>query len=118
MAETITKPNHARLACDARDASGFRRDRWLRVLHRIRTTASIGDSPNERVFLFEEDDVAEFHVTTEAGEVTALKRTNDGNAWEITEPIRTSADEIATSSIVRSLATLEVQRVVEEEART
>ena len=72
--------------------------------------------PNEKVFTFEEDDVTEIHVTTGAGEVTELERADDGDAWEITAPIRATADETAVSSIARSLASLEVRRVVEEDA--
>ena len=72
--------------------------------------------PNEQVFTFEEDDVTEIRVTTGTGEVTELERANDGSAWEVTGPIQARADETTVSSIARSLASLEVRRVVEEEA--
>ena len=72
--------------------------------------------PNEQVFTFEQDDVTELHVTTGTGEVTELERADNGDAWEITAPVAATADETTVSSIARSLASLEVRRVVEEEA--
>ena len=75
-------------------------------------------APNEQVFDFEADDVAELRVTADGGEVTHLERASedeDGD-WKLTSPIEAGADDTGVSSITRGLASLEIRRVVEEQA--
>ncbi len=68
--------------------------------------------PNEQLFDFETDDVAELRVAAGDDAVTELRRT--GGAWEVVAPVAGAADDSAASSIASTLASLEIQRVVEE----
>jgi hypothetical protein len=60
------------------------------------------------------DDVEEVHVTLAGGMSTQAKKV-DGK-WRLVAPVDTAADEGELSSMASSLATLDVQRVVEENA--
>ena len=68
--------------------------------------------PNERVFDFEAEDVSELQVSLLNGEGTELRRA-DGT-WRVVSPVEAKADDTDVSSIASSLASLEVQRVLEE----
>jgi hypothetical protein len=56
--------------------------------------------------------IEELTVTSETGEVTSLKKTND--AWEIVAPIATPASAGDTAGITNALVDIDVVRVVEE----
>ncbi len=86
---------------------------YIFFFERHRPPASDSE-PNEQLFDFEADDVAELRVGVGPDAVTELRRA-DG-AWEMVAPVQTAADDSATSSIASTLASLEVQRVVEETA--
>lgn len=62
----------------------------------------------------EADDIEEVEIKAEDGETTRLRRM-DGT-WQIVEPMETAADAEELTSITSSLATMEIQRVVEENA--
>lgn len=51
-------------------------------------------------------------VTSDSGEKTALEKKN--GTWRITTPITADADEAAVSGLTTNLASLEIQRVVDE----
>ena len=68
--------------------------------------------PNEQLFTFDADDIAELHLTGTSATVTELHRT-DGT-WRVVSPIEANADETAVSSITSSLASLEIRRVLDE----
>lgn len=68
----------------------------------------------EKVFTIEADKIEEVDVKAASGEMTVLKKAN--GAWTIVEPLSAKADEGEASSLVTSLATLEIQRVVDENA--
>jgi hypothetical protein len=69
-------------------------------------------SDREKVFEIESGEVTEMTIRTETGEVTSLRRADDG--WRIVEPEELTADRTEASGLATSLSTLEVQRVVDE----
>ena len=73
---------------------------------------ALEETPNEQLFTFEENEVADLHVRGTSGNVTSLHRT-DGT-WRVIAPVDSVADEVTVSSITSSLATLEIRRVLEE----
>jgi hypothetical protein len=72
-----------------------------------------GLEPKEKVFAVESGTINELRVTAQ-GETTALVRKDAG--WQITEPVSADADATETSSFVTNLSSLEVNRVVDENA--
>src|SRR5688572_11921343 len=73
------------------------------------------DEEKERIFIeTAADDVEEVHVTLAGATPTQAKKV-DGK-WRLVAPVETAADEGELSSMASSLATLDVQRVVEENA--
>ena len=67
----------------------------------------------EKVFALEADAIVELEIRADSGETTTLEKA-DG-AWQIVEPTSVDADASEASSITSSLASLEIQRVVDEE---
>ena len=67
----------------------------------------------EKAFAIEADSIAALQIKADSGETTTLEAA-DG-AWQIVEPTSVAADESEASAITSSLASLDVQRVVEEE---
>jgi hypothetical protein len=75
----------------------------------------VDDSPDhEKVFTVEADKIDELQIKSEAGERTTLRK--KGTAWEIVEPTAAPSDQAAVSGITSNLASVEIQRVVEENA--
>jgi len=73
------------------------------------------DTPKkEKVFAIESDKVQEVRMTSESGETTTVRKT--GDAWQVVEPAALAADQAELSSITSNLASLETQRVVDENA--
>jgi Domain of unknown function (DUF4340) len=68
----------------------------------------------QKVFGVEANAIAEIDVKAASGDRTVLKKA--GDAWRIVEPIDAKADEGEATGIVTNLASLEIQRVVEEKA--
>jgi hypothetical protein len=74
-----------------------------------------GEPPKEKVFAgVTADKVGELSVKTSGQPATVLKKA-DG-AWQVVEPAPSGADDAAVTEIANSLATVEIQRVVEEKA--
>jgi hypothetical protein len=71
-----------------------------------------GANDREMVFEIDSDAITEMTIRSETGEVTSLRRTDEG--WQIVEPEALAADRTEASSVATSLSTLEVQRVVDE----
>src|SRR4051812_23000583 len=69
----------------------------------------------EKVFAdVQPDQIDQVTVKSAAGDrATAQKQ---GSAWQLTQPVPAPADETELSGIASSLASLEVQRVVDEQA--
>jgi Domain of unknown function (DUF4340) len=72
-----------------------------------------GTETREKVFTVEADKIQEIRLT--AGDETSVLRKVDGT-WRMAEPVQADADQSAVSSLTSNLATLEVNRVVEETA--
>lgn len=68
--------------------------------------------PREKVFTVEADQIEEITVKSESGEQTTLKKS--GSDWQIVQPVTAAADASEAPGIARNLATLEQQRLVEE----
>ena len=75
-------------------------------------SAAVEQKP--KVFTVEADKIAEIEVLAASGDRTVLRKT--GDAWRIAEPIDVKADDTEVSGIVSNLASLEIQRVVDEKA--
>ena len=73
----------------------------------------VDDSPkHDKVFTVEADKIEELQIKSEAGEHTTLRK--KGTAWEIVQPVAAPSDEAAVSGITSNLASVEVQRVIDE----
>ncbi|MEI6668327.1 MAG: DUF4340 domain-containing protein [Acidobacteriota bacterium] len=68
--------------------------------------------PKQKVFAVEADKIEELRVKGAKGEPTVLKKV--GGAWTMVEPAQTRADETEVTSIATNLASLENQRVVDD----
>lgn len=74
-----------------------------------------GEEPKQKVFAVTADKISELTVKPAAGDPTALRKA-DG-AWQIVQPIQSSADESEVSGLTTNLASLEIQRVVDDNPR-
>jgi hypothetical protein len=68
--------------------------------------------PREKVFTVEADKIEELRVKPATGEGSVLKKVN--GTWTMVEPAQTKADEAEVTSIATNLASLERQRVVDD----
>ena len=68
----------------------------------------------KKVFSYEADKIDQLQLTSASGEVTALKK--DASGWTIVKPVSAPADQAIVNNVVTSLANLEEDRVVEENA--
>jgi hypothetical protein len=66
----------------------------------------------QKVFTVEPDKIEEIDVKAASGGRTVLKKA--GGAWSIAEPVTAKADEGEVTGLVTNLASLEIQRVVDE----
>lgn len=66
----------------------------------------------QKVFTVETEKIEELSVKTAAGDPTVLKKV-DGT-WQITAPVSATADQNEAMGLTTNLATLELQRVVDE----
>ena len=76
-----------------------------------------GSSTDEREKAFASvnaDDIEEVDVKSASGETSRVRKTD--STWSIVEPVQAAADENELTSITSSLASLDVQRVVDENA--
>jgi hypothetical protein len=83
-----------------------------------REPASNADQPSvtrAKVFSTDAAKIEEISVKGTAGEATTLRKSN--NAWQIVSPLQSPADESESSGLATSLASLEEQRVVEEQPK-
>lgn len=75
-------------------------------------TPGAESDPRDKVFAVEADQIDEVTIKAESGEQTTLKKS--GTDWQIVAPVTADADDSEAPGIARNLATLEQQRVVEE----
>jgi len=66
----------------------------------------------DKVFTVEADKIDELTIKSESGDHTMLKK--NGASWEIVQPAGTRTDDSAVSGITSNLASVEMQRVIEE----
>jgi hypothetical protein len=72
-----------------------------------------GDETTERAFAsVSADAIEEVQITSADGETSRARKTDEG--WQLVEPVETPADEDEISSITSSLASLDIQRTVDE----
>ena len=69
-------------------------------------------APKQKVFIVEADKIEELQVKPATGDRSVLKKVN--GAWTMVEPALTKADETEVVSIATNLASLERQRVVDD----
>jgi hypothetical protein len=72
-----------------------------------------GLSNRDKVFAIESDALEELTVTAE-GDTTTLARTN--GTWKVTSPVAVDADTNEVSTLISALTSLEISRVVDENA--
>jgi len=72
-----------------------------------------GLEDKQKVFTVESDKIEEITITSDK-ETTAVRK-SDGT-WQLTAPVQTDADQTEISSLTTNLATLEVNRVIDENA--
>ena len=73
------------------------------------------EKKQEKVFAdVQSDKIEQVTVKAESGEQTTLQK--QGTAWQVTQPAAVPADEAEISGIATSLASLQVQRVVDDQA--
>lgn len=66
-----------------------------------------------KAFAVEADKIEEVEVKALSGDRTVLKKAN--GAWTVAEPVAAKADESEATGIVTNLASLEIQRVIDED---
>lgn len=76
----------------------------------VKTSAST--SPT--ILKLDENSITKLELKSKNAEPIVLVKNNSG--WQITEPMLLAADQIAVSSVVASLSSLESERVVEDKA--
>jgi hypothetical protein len=73
--------------------------------------SELASEKKDKAFSVEADKIEELNIKGSTG-TTSLKKT--GGKWEMTAPEATAADESEVSGITSNIASLEIQRVVEE----
>jgi hypothetical protein len=86
---------------------------YLYFVDSKRTPGDDGEK-RDKVFAVEADKIEEISIKSEAGEQTTARKT--GTAWQIVAPVTAQPDEAELSGLATNLASLEIQRVVEENA--
>lgn len=83
-------------------------------LYFVESKRTPGDAVDQKpkVFAVEADKIDEVTIKAEAGETTTLKKT--GTEWQIVAPAAAGPDEAEISGITTNLATLEQQRLIDE----
>jgi hypothetical protein len=87
---------------------------YLYFVESKRTPGSDSDDDREKVFAVEADKIDEVTIKSASGDRTTLKKT--GEDWQIVSPINAVPDSAEMSGITSNLSTLEIQRVVDENA--
>jgi hypothetical protein len=87
---------------------------YLYFVESKRTPGSDSDDDREKVFAVEADKIDEVTIKSASGDRTTLKKT--GNDWQIVSPVTAAPDSAEMSGITSNLSTLEIQRVVDENA--
>lgn len=85
-------------------------------LYFVESKRTPGDSEDakEKVFAVEADKIDEVTIKSASGERTTLRKT--GSDWQIVAPIAAAPDAAEVSGVTSNLSTLEIQRVIDENA--
>lgn len=84
------------------------------IYYRGRSGETATDTREEVFAGVEADAIEEVRIKAADGETTVVRKVD--NAWRVVEPLGAEADSGELSSITSSLASLDIQRVVEENA--
>ncbi|CAN5399811.1 hypothetical protein BH23ACI1_BH23ACI1_05810 [soil metagenome] len=84
---------------------------YLYVVESERTPGAADD--RENVFTLEADGIDEITIRSESREQTTLRRSGDD--WQVVEPVTAPADPGEVSGLTSSLASLQIQRVLDED---
>lgn len=85
-------------------------------LYFIESDRPVADADaKKKVFTYEATKINQVQIKASSGDVTALRKAAD-NTWTIVQPVEAPADRNNASDVVTSLANLEEQRVVDENA--
>lgn len=76
--------------------------------------ASYEEEAKDKVFAVDSDSIREIKIRSESGETTSIEKGETGTPWKLTAPLEATADSAEVTSIVTNLASLEIQRVVDE----
>jgi hypothetical protein len=88
---------------------------YIYFVERKREPASEQAEAKQKVFSVEAAKIDELQVRSSKGETTSLKK--DGDTWKVAAPVAAEADEAEVSGITSNLASLEIQRVVDEQPK-
>ena len=82
-------------------------------LYFVESTRDPADADRlDKVFTVEADQIQELSVKSESGERTTLRKSGDD--WQMVEPVTTDPDSATVSGLTTNLASLEMQRVIDE----
>ena len=85
----------------------------LAYLYFVDAERPLGETDDKpKVFSVEADQIEELKVSTIAGGTADLKKGAEG--WQLTSPVQVAADDAEVSGITSNLASLTIQRVVDE----
>ena len=88
---------------------------YIYFVERKREPATEQAEAKQKVFQVESGKIEELEVRSSSGEATSLRK--DGDKWKVVAPVTTEADEAEVSGITSNLASLEIQRIVEEQPK-
>ena len=87
---------------------------YLYFVESKQTPGSDTDEKKEKVFAVETEKIDEVTVKSASGERTTLKKA--GSDWQIVAPLQVASDGTEVSGITSNISTLEIQRVIDENA--
>ena len=87
---------------------------YLYFVESKQTPGGDGDDKKEKVFAVEADKIDEVTIKSASGERTTLKKS--GSDWQIVAPVTAVPDPAEVSGVTSNLSTLEMQRVIDENA--
>ena len=88
---------------------------YIYFVESAKPTTPAGEEAKQKVFSVTADKIAEIAVKPASGDPTVLQKA-DGS-WQIVQPIQSAADDSEVSGLTSNLASLEIQRVVDDNPR-
>jgi Domain of unknown function (DUF4340) len=87
---------------------------YLYFVESKQTPGSDTDEKKEKVFAVETEKIDEVTIKSASGDRTTLKKA--GSDWQIVAPLQVASDGTEVSGITSNISTLEIQRVIDENA--